>query len=154
MCSEKLKAARELAAAHLKTGMEIQRELDEFVEKVRVMERDLTANAQDEITRHVMRSRVEVMSEYFRGEHVGWDLNETIRIYNEAYPKDAFPLYAPPVENAKTGSVVDEMDVVEDSEDKGVAVDAEVGDNNTRDPDDQDLQDGQGGQDAKDVANI
>ena len=38
---------------------------------------------------------MEVMYEYFRGEHVTWDLNEATRIYNEAYPQDALSLFVP-----------------------------------------------------------
>lgn len=94
-CSQRLRAAQELAISHLRTSKEVQEELDEFVEKVKKMEVVMHDEAQKVITQHTMRTRVEVMMEHFRGEHASWDLGETVRIYNEAYPDDAFPLFVP-----------------------------------------------------------
>lgn len=85
-CAQKLKSAQESAAANLKAGREVQKELEDFVKKVRVMEKEMTGKAQEAITQQVMRTRVEVMQEYYHGEHSGWNLDETIAIYNEAYP--------------------------------------------------------------------
>lgn len=39
-----------------------------------------------------MRTRVDMMLEYHRGEWSSWDVLETVRIYNKEYPDDAFPL--------------------------------------------------------------
>lgn len=93
-CASRLKAAQESAAVNLKLKREVQQELKDFVSKVRVMESEMLANSQEAITQQVMRTRVEVMQEFFRGEHVSWDLDDAIRIYNEVYPQDAFALVA------------------------------------------------------------
>ena len=92
-CAQKLRSAQELAMSHLRTSNEVQQELDEFVEKVKKMEVTMHDEAQKLITQQTMRTRVEVMMEHFRGEHASWDMGETVRIYNEAYPGDAFPLF-------------------------------------------------------------
>lgn len=89
-------ARTEFCRVQQEVTQEVQGELKEFVKKVQSLEEKMTEEAQEAITHHAMRTRVEVMQEYFRGEHVSWDLNETMRIYNEAYPGDAFPLFAPP----------------------------------------------------------
>lgn len=39
-----------------------------------------------------MRTRVEMMLEYHRGEWKSWDRADNVRFYNEAYPDNAFPL--------------------------------------------------------------
>lgn len=39
-----------------------------------------------------MRTRLEMMLEYSRGEWKVWDVNKTIPIYNELYPEDAFAI--------------------------------------------------------------
>lgn len=96
VCSEKLRAAQELASANVKARKALQLELDDFVAKVQSLEKKTREDAQKMITQHSMCARVEAMLEYFKGEHATWDMNETIRIYNEAYPTDAFPLYVPP----------------------------------------------------------
>lgn len=41
-------------------------------------------------TQQIMRTRVEMMLEYHRGEQSSWDIAETVKIYNVAYPDDAF----------------------------------------------------------------
>lgn len=51
--------------------------------------------AQMVITQHAMRTRVELMLEFQRGEWASWYVGETVRIYNEAYPDDTFSLYLP-----------------------------------------------------------
>ena len=119
LCAQKLRNAQESAAANLKAGREVQQELEEFVKKVKVMEVEMTGKAQEAITQQAMRTRVEVMQEYYRGEHTGWDLDETIRIYNEAYPEDAFLS-----QTVQTGIARDEL-VVEEASPSG---DAEVKD--------------------------
>lgn len=92
-CQSKLRVAQDLASTYLQTAKEVQDELDEFTAKVKVMEREMQDEAQKLITRHAMKARVEAVMEYFKGEHASWDVNEMVRIYNEAYPDDAFPLH-------------------------------------------------------------
>ena len=110
-CASKLKVAQELAAVNLKSKKEVQQELKEFVSKVRVMEDEMLTKSQEAVTQQAMRTRVEVMQEFFRGEHTSWDLDEAMRIYNEVYPQDAFALSFPlggdlsePVEAEKSGT--------------------------------------------------
>lgn len=116
-CAQKLRIAQESAATNLKAGRKVQKELEDFVKKVRVMEKEMTGNALEAMTQQAMRTRVEVMQEYYRGEHVGWDLNETIRIYNEAYPMDAFPLH---VAEDEVASVIPAVGEANPSIDDGV----------------------------------
>ena len=114
LCAQKLKVAQESAAANLKAGREVQKELEDFVKKVRVMEKEMTGNAHEAMAQQAMRTRVEVMQEYYRGEHVSWDLNEAIRIYNEAYPTDAFSLHVTEDEVAKVVPAVGEANLSSD----------------------------------------
>ena len=94
-CASKLKVAQEAAVANSKARKEVQQELKDFVQKVKVMEGEMLVKSQEAVTQQAMRTRVEVMYEYFRGEHVAWDLNEATRIYNEVYPQDALSLFVP-----------------------------------------------------------
>lgn len=108
-CLGKLRTAQDLASNHLKIAKEVQDELDEFIAKVKVTEVEMHEEAQKLITRHAMKARIEAVAEYFKGEHASWDMNEMVRIYNEAYPDDVFPLHVqggdvepePPVEDAQ-----------------------------------------------------
>lgn len=91
-CAEKLKSALDLAADNLKAAKDVQKEFDEFATKVQSMESGMRDEAAKDATQQIMRTRVEMMLEYGRGEWKTWDVNETIRIYNEQYLEDAFPL--------------------------------------------------------------
>lgn len=82
----------DLAADNLKTATDVQKEFDEFAMKVQSMETGMREEAAKVATQQIMRTRVEMMLEYKRGEWKAWDIDETIRIYNEQYPEDAFPL--------------------------------------------------------------
>lgn len=44
------------------------------------------------VHQQIMRTRVDMMLEYHRGDRRSQDVLETVLIYNEAYPDDAFPL--------------------------------------------------------------
>lgn len=117
-CAEKLKLAHELVANNLKTAKEVQDEFDEFATKVQSMEIGMREEAAKVATQQIMRTQVEMMLEYVRGEWKAWDVNETIRIYNDQYPEDAFPLEAATmddgVDSPKDGGVEvskDEADV-------------------------------------------
>lgn len=44
------------------------------------------------VTQAVVKTKVEMILEYYRGERSTWDVTETVRIYNEAYSEDAYPL--------------------------------------------------------------
>ena len=94
-CVNRLRATQVIASENLKAAKEVQKDLDEFTVKVKATEEKMHDEAQKLITQHAMRARVETMMEYFKGEHVSWDMNETVRKYNEAYPEDAFPLHVP-----------------------------------------------------------
>lgn len=89
----KLHTAQVAASENLKAARDVQQDLDDFTVKVKATEEKMHDEAQKLTTQHAMRARVETMMEYFRGKHVSWDMNETVRIYNEAYPDDAFPLH-------------------------------------------------------------
>lgn len=91
-CAEKLKSTFDLAANNLKAAKYFQCEFDEFAIKVQSMEIGMREEATRVATQQIMRTRVEMMLEYGRGEWKAWDVNETIRIYNEQHPEDAFPL--------------------------------------------------------------
>lgn len=91
-CGKKINSALGLAADNLKTAKNVQNELDEFAVKVQSMESGMREEAAKIATQQIMRTRVEMMLEYSRGEWKAWDVNETIHIYNEQYPEDAFPL--------------------------------------------------------------
>lgn len=91
----KLHASQAAASENLKVARDVQQDLDDFTVKVKATEEKMHEEAQKLITQHAMRARVETMMEYFKGEHLSWDMNETVRIYNEAYPDDAFPLHVP-----------------------------------------------------------
>ncbi|XP_074365267.1 uncharacterized protein LOC141706399 [Apium graveolens] len=92
-CAKKMCCAQDLATANLKASIDVQKKFDEFSAKVQPLEARMNEEAQKAITQHAMRARVEMMMEYQRGGWTSWDMNETVRIYNEAYPKDVFPLF-------------------------------------------------------------
>ena len=56
------------------------------------MQDEMHAEAQKSITQQVMKARVETMLDFQRGEASIDDIPDTVRIYNEAYPDDAFLL--------------------------------------------------------------
>lgn len=93
--AQKLRVAQDLAAKNLNASQDVQEELDDFALKVQSLEQKMHEEAQKIITQHAIRTRVEMMLEYQRGEWSSWDVDETIRIYNEAYPNDAFSLFIP-----------------------------------------------------------
>lgn len=94
-CAQKLQTAQDLATAYMNASKEVQKELDEFALKFQSLEKKMHEEAQKAITQHVMRNRIEMMLEYQRGEWTSWDVNKIVRIYNEAYPNDALPIYIP-----------------------------------------------------------
>ncbi|XP_074351465.1 uncharacterized protein LOC141690576 [Apium graveolens] len=65
-CVGKIREAEELALSNLKALKDIQDELEDFTFKVQSMDH--------------------------RGEWSSWNIPETVRIYNEAFPDDAFPM--------------------------------------------------------------
>lgn len=91
-CGEKSKNALEQAADNLKIFKDVQGEFDEFVMKVQSLEAGMRDEANKIATQQIMRTCVEMMLEYNRGEGKAWDVNETIRIYNELYPQNTFPI--------------------------------------------------------------
>lgn len=91
-CVDKLHVSQEHAASHLKLTKEVQKEFDEFAEKVKDLQDKFTADTKEAIVEHIMRTRAEMMLEYKRGEWLSWDMDETIKEYNEKYPEKALPL--------------------------------------------------------------
>ena len=63
-----------------------------FATRVQVMQAEMHAEAQKSITQQVMKARVETMLDFQRGDASIDDIPDTVRIYNEAYPDDAFPV--------------------------------------------------------------
>lgn len=93
--AEKIKSAMDRAAENLRISREVQKEFDDFANKVQSLESNMRDETAKVATQQIMRTRLEMMLEYSRGEWQAWDVNDTIRIYNEAYPDDAFPMFAP-----------------------------------------------------------
>ena len=120
-CVNKLQLTQVTASENLRLAREVQQDLDEFTVKVKATEEKMHDEAQKLITQHAMRARVETMMEYFKGEHVSWDMNETVRIYNEAYPGDAFPLHVP--RNNDVEPHVEDVGVTDAAEDKSAGED-------------------------------
>ena len=125
-CASKLKSAQDLVAFHSKAEKEVQAEFDEFVKKVLSSEVKMNEEAQKAVNQNAMRTQVEVMLENFLGEHASWDMNETIRMCNEAYPEDAFPMFIPPAHDGEAFAV-DEMGLQGEKDDE--ALDDGVGEN-------------------------
>lgn len=122
-CAERLRASQELASTHLKAKNAIQREFDEFTDKIQDMEKKVTDAANKAIQQGVMKARVEMMLEYQNDDWASWDIDESIRIYNEAYPEDAFNVGTtnmdedePATESPKSSPKADEKNSADDEE--------------------------------------
>ncbi|KAL1803527.1 hypothetical protein ACET3Z_032174 [Daucus carota] len=89
-CAAKMIALNELAESRLQTLQELQKEFNEFTLKVRSFESKMQDEVEKVLTQQAMRARVETMLEFQRGELSANDIPDTVRIYNEAYPEDAF----------------------------------------------------------------
>lgn len=90
-CSAKLRSLKEVADARLQMVGSIQSEFDEFANRVKNLEATMHDEAQKLVTQQIMKARVETMMEFLRGEWSSSDVADTVKIYNEAYPDDAFP---------------------------------------------------------------
>lgn len=97
-------AVEELSLENLKAKNDIQKELDDFALKVQSLEGDMKREAERVVHQQIMRTRVDMMLEYHRGDWHSWDVADTVRIYNEAFPNDAFPLHCLEDRNAETKS--------------------------------------------------
>lgn len=93
-CADKLQIAKDEADKNLKSVIVVQKEFDDFADKVQALEQRLQEEAHKAATQQIMRTRAEMMLEYQRGEWNLWDVSETVKIYNETYPDDAFPMDA------------------------------------------------------------
>ena len=93
-CANKLQAAKDEAAKNLESVTLVQKEFDDFADKVQALEQRLQGEAHKAATQQIMRTRAEMMLEYQRGEWNLWDVSETVKIYNDQYPDDAFPMDA------------------------------------------------------------
>lgn len=91
-CFVRIRAVEELNFKLLKARNDIQGQLDDFAAKVQSLENDMRKEAEKAVHQQIMRTRVDLMLEYERGEWSSWDVTETVRIYNKAFPDDAFPL--------------------------------------------------------------
>ncbi|XP_074362686.1 uncharacterized protein LOC141702957 [Apium graveolens] len=94
-CPIKLKAAIDRASENIKTATDIQEKFDEFATNVQSLETKMKGETDKVVTQHVMKTRVEMMLEYSRGEWKNWDVIGTVKIYNYKYPDDAFPVLPP-----------------------------------------------------------
>lgn len=92
-CAEKLRASQELTTNYMKSANVMQRKLDDFALKVQGIEQKVVDEAHKTVYETIMKTRVEIMLEYHRGERSTWDVAETVRIYNDTYHDDAFPVY-------------------------------------------------------------
>ena len=91
-CSNQLSQAKEEVSRYSRIAGDLQREFDEFATKVQGLEEKMEDEGRKVATQQIMRTRVEMMLEYQRGEWAAWDIEDTVRIYNEAYPNDAFSI--------------------------------------------------------------
>ncbi|KAK1389593.1 hypothetical protein POM88_017771 [Heracleum sosnowskyi] len=91
-CASRIRKAEEEATKNLKNANDVQKEFDEFATKVQSLELKMQEEARQMATQQIMRTRVEMMLEYQRGEWKSWDIPEMVKIYNETYPEDAFVL--------------------------------------------------------------
>lgn len=67
----------------------MKQELNAFAAKVQESEDSLLEDAKKITTQTVMKSRVETMLEFHHGEWGEQDVDEAVRIYNEAYPRES-----------------------------------------------------------------
>lgn len=67
-CAARIQSALDRASDNLKASKEVQTEFDEFVSKVQSMEAEMCEQAVAAATQQIMRTRVEMMLEYSRGE--------------------------------------------------------------------------------------
>ena len=65
-----------------------KQELNVFAAKVQESEDNLLEEAKKTATQAVMRSLVETMLKYRQGEWGLQDIDEAVKIFNEAYPED------------------------------------------------------------------
>lgn len=91
-CLAKIQSLKEVVESHLQLVGSIQHEFDEFARRVRDLEATMHDEAQKLVTQQIMKARVETMVEFQRGEWSLSDVDDTIKIYNAAYPEDAFPV--------------------------------------------------------------
>ena len=91
-CAGKIRILTDLAESRYQAHEVLQKEFDDFAARVQVMQDEMHAEAQKSITQQVMKARVETMLDFQRGEASVDDIPDTVRIYNEAYPDDAFPV--------------------------------------------------------------
>ncbi|XP_074381688.1 uncharacterized protein LOC141723716 [Apium graveolens] len=114
-CSQKLQTALDRASINMKTAPEIQQEFDEFVAKVQSLEKEMKDEAVKLVTQHVMCTRVEMMLEYSEGEWKNWDVDETMKIYNDTYLDDIFRIPSPNGEDNEEGGdkSAKDLDVVD-----------------------------------------
>lgn len=86
----RIQALVELADSRLKAFENLQQEFDNFAAQVKTLESEMHEEALKTVNQQVMKARVETMLEFQRGECSAADVADSMRIYNDAYPKDAF----------------------------------------------------------------
>ncbi|XP_074326025.1 uncharacterized protein LOC141664065 [Apium graveolens] len=91
-CASKIQAAEELAFNNLKAMKDVQNELEEFASKVQSLEKEMRDEVEKAVHQQIMRTRVDTMLEYHRGEWKSRDVLETVKIYNTEFHDDAFSL--------------------------------------------------------------
>ena len=91
-CAGKIKIVNDLAESRYQAHTVLKKELDDFASRVQAMQAEMHAEAPKSITQQVMKARVETMLDFQRGDASVDDIPDTVRIYNEAYPDDAFPV--------------------------------------------------------------
>lgn len=76
----RIHSAEESSLQSLKAKNNIQSGLDDFALKFQSLESDMKKEAEKVVHQQIMRTRVDMMLEYHRGEWRSWDVAETVRI--------------------------------------------------------------------------
>ncbi|XP_074351915.1 uncharacterized protein LOC141691070 [Apium graveolens] len=119
-CPEKLRAALERAAENLKMAKEIRREFDEFTTKVQFLESEMRDEAAKLVTQQSMHTLVDMMLEYSCGGWKSWNVVDTMKIYNDFYPEDAFQVEIPVDQKLKSPKDVEHVEDISKSADGAV----------------------------------
>ncbi|KAL8126219.1 hypothetical protein AgCh_013493 [Apium graveolens] len=91
-CASKIQIVEEQAKQNLKAKDDVHKDLKDFATKVQSLEKDMYEEAEKVVHQQIMRTRVDMMLEYHRGEWSSLYVLETVKIYSEAFSDDAFPL--------------------------------------------------------------
>ena len=88
-CEEKIRVLREQVFLAEREENMTKQDLNAFAAEVQESKDNLVEESRKVATQDVMRSRVETMLEFHRGEWDLEDVDEAIKIFNETYLEDA-----------------------------------------------------------------